>query len=384
MRALAKKPIAQYKYFISMACLLATTGCTAQSSDKALIKSKMECIGRMQVSLPSDVEISAYSFDRFQKEIITGSNQQRFEFLDATNNDYDPYSVLNSASHASLYYSGEGFISHPLTDAQFGTLLGEIVKKGDAAKKIIHSSDTKIAGNSEENFKLISIGNKNGMAWSYGNFYRAFLKVGNNAFMWAVSFDKEEKDEVDGILNNILSGLSPRPLYTVPNKNGVCIPYAFIADGGKTPRNIAIAYRLADHPEIKITIKDATAANPEPGIRTQNKQPAQVIHNFWRQYLTSFAKGGGDEWASGTRTVTLAGYKGLSSFVKLIRKDDLVDYGYLAVVRGDPSAKDDTPDLMVHVIRDSHNAKGKEPMPKDEFLKMAETIAASVKRRPIE
>jgi hypothetical protein len=39
---------------------------------------------------------------------------------------------------------------------------------------------------------------------------------------------------------------------------------------------------------------------------------------------------------------------------------------------------------MVYVIRDSHNAKGKEPMPKDEFLKMAETIAASVKRRPVQ
>ena len=109
-----------------------------------------------------------------------------------------------------------------------------------------------------------------------------------------------------------------------------------------------------------------------------------VIQSLLDQHLTLFAKDGKNEWARGGHPVTLAGYKGLSSFVKFIRHDDAVDYGYAAVVRGDPNAKEDTPDLMVYVIRDSHNAKGKEPMPKDEFLKMAETIAASVKRRPVQ
>jgi len=40
---------------------------------------------------------------------------------------------------------------------------------------------------------------------------------------------------------------------------------------------------------------------------------------------------------------------------------------------------------MLYVMRDAANAraKGIEPMQKDEFLKMAREIAASVKRRPV-
>ena len=70
----------------------------------------------------------------------------------------------------------------------------------------------------------------------------------------------------------------------------------------------------------------------------------------------------------------------------VMRTDDTIDYGYLAVVRGDPQAKVDTPDLMLYVIRDAKNAvaKGKKPIDKDEVLKMAEAIAASVKHRPVQ
>ena len=67
-----------------------------------------------------------------------------------------------------------------------------------------------------------------------------------------------------------------------------------------------------------------------------------------------------------------------------MRKDDTVDYGYLVVTKGDPAAKEDTPDLMLYVVQDSKNAKAKgiAPMEKEAFLSMAQTIAASVKRRP--
>lgn len=79
------------------------------------------------------------------------------------------------------------------------------------------------------------------------------------------------------------------------------------------------------------------------------------------------------------------GRKGVATVVELKRKDDItVDYGYLAVVRGDPEAKQDTPDLMLYVIRDAKNPidKGKQPMDKEELIKMTQTIADSVRRRP--
>jgi hypothetical protein len=105
----------------------------------------------------------------------------------------------------------------------------------------------------------------------------------------------------------------------------------------------------------------------------------------WSQHLTKF-KEVKPLWKPSTRPVKLAGYSGLASFMQLAREDGSVDYGYLAIVRGDPDAKEDTPDLMLYIIRnaDRARAKGQEPIGKQAFIEMAEAIAASVKRRPVQ
>jgi uncharacterized protein involved in type VI secretion and phage assembly len=74
-----------------------------------------------------------------------------------------------------------------------------------------------------------------------------------------------------------------------------------------------------------------------------------------------------------------------SYVVQLTREDKAIDHGYLALVRGDPKAKEDTPDLMLYIVQDSKRAKakGKEPMTKDAFIAMAERVAASVRLRPV-
>lgn len=58
------------------------------------------------------------------------------------------------------------------------------------------------------------------------------------------------------------------------------------------------------------------------------------------------------------------------------------DYGDMAEVRGAFSVNDDTPSLTLLVMRKSEYAPGGKPtISKDELLKMAETIAVSIKRR---
>jgi hypothetical protein len=49
-------------------------------------------------------------------------------------------------------------------------------------------------------------------------------------------------------------------------------------------------------------------------------------------------------------------------------------------VKGDASAKEDSPTLMLYVIRTAKRAKV-EPLSKDQVKDIAERIAASVKRR---
>jgi hypothetical protein len=102
---------------------------------------------------------------------------------------------------------------------------------------------------------------------------------------------------------------------------------------------------------------------------------------FWGGRYQDFSKGH-LLWFE-PHSVKLNGVKGVSTFMELTRQDGKIDYGYFAASRGNRKTADSS-DLKMYVIRDSKNAisKGIKPMDKDEFIKLAETIAASVKQRP--
>jgi len=125
-------------------------------------------------------------------------------------------------------------------------------------------------------------------------------------------------------------------------------------------------------------------AEPIPRDTIPDKvTPEAQIEFFWQQSYQD-RKRMESVWHF-LHPVQLANVGGKASFVQLTRWDDQVDYGYLAVAEGDPNSKEDTPNLMLYLIRDAKNAKTKgiEPVGKDEFLKIAQTIAASVKHRPV-
>ena len=146
-----------------------------------------------------------------------------------------------------------------------------------------------------------------------------------------------------------------------------------------------MTYRLKEHPDVQIMLMDASAARPTPGNRTKNAEPRPVMNGIWEQHLTT-NKDVRSLWLPSTRTVKLAGFNGLESYVEITREDNSIDYGYLAVVRGNPDATEDTPDLRLFIIRDAATAKakGKEPISKEAFLELAETVASSVRRRSVE
>lgn len=140
-----------------------------------------------------------------------------------------------------------------------------------------------------------------------------------------------------------------------------------------------MTYRLREHPDVTIFLKDSTAStNPRKEVLTAKYR----TNDFWGQYAGETVK---PAWFPVARDVKLAGQGGMATFVRFERKDGTEDYGYLAIAQGDPEAKEDTPDLMLYVIRDAKYAKAKgiEPIGKDALLRMAQTIAASVQRRPV-
>jgi hypothetical protein len=164
----------------------------------------------------------------------------------------------------------------------------------------------------------------------------------------------------------------------------VCIPYGFIQDDGREARGIAAAYRLVEHPDVTILLQDSSAASRSPSQRDAAKAAQYRIEDFWTQYSAGMT-GLASNWSPAYRRTKLVDQPGLVSFVRFSRSPDVEDYGFLAVAPGDREANEDAPDLMIYVIRTAENArsKGIEPMAKEEFLQLAEGVAASIKRRPV-
>lgn len=361
---------------LTVICLHANTACTAQTAQTVPTDWKTDCVGRMQISLPGMADIAVTPDDYLMSllDLAPSKNAPPYSFPDGV-----------VAGYTSLAYSIASLkISQPQSPAALSAQLKAHVNQRFTNVKKNYTNSVQSDG-SKYSFAVVKTGIDNASIWqSTPNRFNAVIQLEDRLVDLNLTIDADSAWRPLEQLTSFLKAFQARPMFNIPKESGVCLPYMYARDSGKAARNVQMTYRLVDHPDVQITIKDETSTAREPGIRTQNAEPLPVIQSLWDQHLTQFAKDGKNEWPRGGRPVTLAGYKGLSSFVKFIRPDDKIDYGYAAVVRGDPNAKEDTPDLMVYVIRDSNNAKGKEPMPKDEFLKMAETIAASVKRRPVQ
>ena len=84
------------------------------------------------------------------------------------------------------------------------------------------------------------------------------------------------------------------------------------------------------------------------------------------------------------RSVTLDRREGIATSATITRDDDSTDYGYLATVQGDPSATVDTPNPLLLVERNAKYTNGNPPVSAEELDQIAEGIARSIKRRPIQ
>jgi Tle cognate immunity protein 4 C-terminal domain len=342
-------------------------GCTANQGTPSWPR---DCVGRMEIQIPGESDLAAYTFKNLRSQL--DAKQPGVEQAEFPDGEVGGYS-------ARSWYDGSVYVSHSLTKAQLDTLREDATRirteidnraKRDSGiqRPAVHAP----ASSSPTNAERVVWGTKG---------YGALLRLDEHALLWRSAGDLESSAEA---FQAVIGRLRMRALSSVPLTSGICLPYAFVADEGRADRDVRMTYRLKVNPDIQIMLKDATAAVHEPGIRTRNNEPEPATVSFWSQLLTQ-SKEVKPLWTPTTRPVKLAGYTGLASFVQLTREDSTIDHGYLAIVRGDPKAKEDTPDLMLYIVQDSKQAKakGKEPMTKDAFITMAERVAASVRRRAV-
>jgi Tle cognate immunity protein 4 C-terminal domain len=348
-------------------------GCAADETSPGW---QSDCVGRFAVGLPGSAQIAVTPNDYLMPMMSLthpkGAPKHAFE-------DGEP------AGYATLGYStGSLLVSQPQSPEALRALLkAHITTRLDQAKR---SYEGRAASNGAKySLGVVDTGLSNATAWraNSGQTYVA-AQVGNRLVDLSVGNEPPDAVANGNLLRGQLQNLLPREAFMVPTEAGACFPYLFVRDDGQQRRHIAMTYRLDATPDIQLTFKDATAAVHEPGIRTRNNEPEPATVSFWSQLLTQ-TKEVKPLWTPTTRPVKLAGYRGLASFVQLTREDNTIDHGYLAIVRGDPMAKEDTPDLMLYIVQDSKQAKakGKQPMSKDAFIAMAERVAAGVQRRPV-
>jgi len=324
---------------------------------------RTDCVGRMMAAFPGDIDVAAATLADIQKY----SDPPSSSFVDQ-----------QPAPWSDLGYLGGVRVVHGLDTEKLNAL---VKRWADGRDKFRNDAAAK---KNAAPYKDLSAAPHEGFAFQAQGVRYLTAKFGEYIFTWdgfSGIGEKRAQEEFD----TVISGLQPRSLYAVPAMPGVCLPYAFIRDDGTRRRYIAMTYRLREHPDVTIMLKDRNAVETDPKANPAVYDPEGISDAFWSRYDSTYRQSLKSVWSDPYRRIKLADSKGVESFVKIVREDGSVDHGYLVVARGDPHAKQDTPDLMLYVIQHSKNAKAKgiEPVTKEAFIEMAQTIAASVKRRPI-
>ncbi len=316
---------------------------------------KTECIGRYQISLPGDVEVALAQTKAFPP----ASSRNPYVFDDG-----------KSAPHSGMTYAGGVFVTPLVTSDEVRRIVKENQDVTDKAKRgYIKDGDRATA----ESLGRLPLTMKDAYAWRAGNEIDLYLLRGNRLFHWnGGNFEEYETNYARMI--KLIDGLRLRALFEIPEESGMCIPYAFIPDDGKAWQKAGVTMRLKDHPDVEIFFEEEP-----PSTDPREKMTAKdELEFFWgRNY--GAAKEVQLNWPP-YRSVKLDSRDGESTFVDIIRKDGSRDFGYAAYVKGDPKAANETPNLMLFVIRTAARAKDK-PVSERELKDLAKKIAASIKRR---
>lgn len=345
---------------------------------------KTECIGRYQISVPGEVEVALTTMRKLYKPNDTPP-------------PYYVYSDGTTASH-TRFNGMQVTVEVPFSEfkafkkfaiSRYEKYREDLIKEANsedidslrekALKQAAHSKPMKFNANNMFGWEFLGGMDLyqfyDGHIFFYENSAQRPLTVEekNAPTAFPVEF---ERSIAQADLDSFIRAFHPRKLFEPPKGQGLCIPYAFIADDGKKWREVGVTMRLKDHPDVEIFLLDKSPLPSDPS--GPNRNAKEEIAFFWKWMNRSKTKEVRLGFPS-FRTVKMDSREGAYSFAEILRPDGNVDFGYVAYVKGDPDAATDTPNLMLYVIRTAANAKGK-PVSKGDLKDIAQKIAASVKR----
>lgn len=326
---------------------------------------RMECVGRMQILLPGPTEVAVTPTDRLLSE--DGDPKPRF-------------SDGEIAGYSDLWVSGGLRISGALSEAGRQTLWRE----AHAFQENMIAVETE-QGSRQGDFEKLNVNANEAIGLRRRRFFHAAAMVNTHVVIWRLSVEDHEIQNSANTLTSLLSNIEYRDIYSVPKKDGICAPFLFFPNVRmKLDRIVASTYRLKEHPDITIYLKDKTAGKAGKYERPEVFTALYKSNFFWTQDYQDYDSIENLLTFRRHNNIPFAGQRAVESKVRMIRTDKITeDFGYLVVTQGNPDAKVDTPDLMLYVIRDAQQAikRGIKPVPKKEFFRLARQIADSVKHR---
>lgn len=342
------------------------------SDVQAMLEWKSECVGRMQIKLPGDVELAALMPAGFQQEIKSAASAPAYVFQDGT-----------KASLTSFYYGGVLFITHELDHSRQMAFRKSAISWQHEMSDIVNKERKKNTDGTPMVFENLQTEQSGPLGWRVDESYIAYLDVGKSSVLWKMTGRPDIVQRIRHDYQSLKAAAVARETFSVPASSGVCLPYIFLNDDGQTHHTIAMSYRLKAHPDVTIWLEDASAAGFQDQEREQRLSPAYRIADFWGQYIHVDEKSTSLWNLPRMRSIAMNGKKGLASFVKITRSDKSEDFGYFAVVRGVAGSTQESPDLRLLVVRNAAKAHAKNILPIDEkmFLQIAERVTASVKYR---
>ncbi|POP40434.1 hypothetical protein CHU32_27320 [Superficieibacter electus] len=364
------------------------------------LKWRDECVGYYQFQLPDNSDVALYPAEGtfhprkrteaiggelYIKSVVTFGAYRGFSDNDATQAQF------SSFDYAKYYYMVSTKSKTPIDIYNFKKMVRE-----NFDSKINYRRDR--TSYPKEYFdrmsKYIIKDYENAFGFYKSVAYSLYIFKDDRQYYFSGAAEEEKNDNsqtTDKFLHDnepevlsLLHRFRPRQLYEVPSEPGFCLPVGFVAnDSGHEPRNMAVTYRMKDHPDVTILFQDASFQYPE--MLPQTERGGDIIENYsakdfikWMWSTTYLPSGDKKiQWS----TIEMDGRKGTGSFMKSTARDGHVDYGYVGFVRGDPQDSTRKPDLQVYVVSYGNMTRGHPRMTPGELKALAEHIVNSVRHR---
>jgi hypothetical protein len=332
---------------------------------------KTECIGYFNISVPGEVEVTATS------RVTPQERRSVFQ---------------KQPSHfASLEHGGRYQVSHEAPHSVF-----------DRFKEETASYINQLYSDQKDPDGGIRTFAKRGENF-FSEHYKGPTQTFTVSYSWAdgriythqvdSQYIHSTDAQLDAYAREFSEKFRTRKLYEIPQDPGFCIPYGFIqSEVARHPRKMGVKMTLKNHPDITVELLEWGIPPDVKGFFDEE----EAMHRFWATETGGMAEK--EQVVGSPRPVTMARQKGTAMLVEMtlpiscIYAPDLdvkpacpaqvVDYGYIAYVTGQASPKEDTPNLVLLIMRRSdHGPNGEPTLDRDQLLDLAETVAASVKRR---